>query len=167
MVSRTKAGQIVSAFAFQAVASWVLSVILEVVLADPLNHGSLHATRPVRRGLSSVTLLCSEFEKFEKDLVHMVEENVRHVRQLSKILFTLREDGRRQLHNLAAKSRSQNVPQTLVEENIHEGSPRQEARKVVAEILYFSSDVQTLAGEYLIESPESRVVLRSLGQVLL
>jgi hypothetical protein len=132
---------------FQAIASWILSVILEVVLADPLNHTSLHDTRSVRKSLFSVAFLHDEVERLQQDFGHLIGENANHLRQLSIILGTLRKDRKTHLEHLTKTKRSPKVPQTLVEENIHEYSPRQEARKAVAEILYFSSDAQTLAGQ--------------------
>lgn len=119
------------------------------MLADPFDHGSHHATRQVRRNFLSLALLHDEVGRIEQDLdhlSHLFNEYILSLRQLSTNLAHLREVGRRQLRNLVGTEASGDVPQTLVEETIHEHSPRQEGRKVVAEILYFSSDVQTLAG---------------------
>jgi hypothetical protein len=136
---------------FQAIASWVLSGILDAILPDPLNHGSLNTTQPYRRNLLSLSLLHDEVERIQKDITYLarvVQDKAHRFKQLSTIVANIREDSRRQWQDLVATIRSQNVPQRLVEDSIDKDSPRQEARKIVAEILYFSSDLQTLAGRY-------------------
>lgn len=159
-----------TAFAFQAIASGVLSGILDVTLPDPLNHGSLRTTRPVRRSLFSLASLRDEIQRIEQDLAHLthqVKDKAQRFHQLSSILATLREDARRYLQDMTETNRSQEVPQSLVLENICERSPRQEARSVVAEILYSSSDTQTLAGQFSIYEPRFYAMLTGLAQVLL
>jgi hypothetical protein len=143
---------------FQAIASWVLSGILDAILPDPLNHGPLNTAQPYGRNLLSLTSLRDEVKRVQQDityLAHVVADKTRQFRKLSTIVATLREDARKQLQDLEVTIRSQNVPQRPVEDSIDKDSPRQEARKVVAEILYFSSDVQTLAGRYSMISVES------------
>ncbi|MCJ1232885.1 hypothetical protein MMC14_000839 [Varicellaria rhodocarpa] len=140
---------VVSAFAFQSVASFILSVILDVVLRDPLNHESLHTIRPVRRSIFGITSLGDEIRKIEQDLTrlsHQVKEKAHHFRSSSTVLASLREDTQRYLQDFRQTVLSQEVPQKLLQENIYERSPRQEARSIVADILYMSSDTQTLAG---------------------
>ena len=94
---------------FQAIASWVLSGILDAILPDPLNHSSLNTTQLYRRDLLSLTLLRDELEKIQQDvayLAHVVGYRARQVRQLSTIVATLREDARRQLLDLVVTIRS-------------------------------------------------------------
>jgi len=140
----------VTAFAFQAVTSWFLSAVLELFLPDPLSHRSLRTARSVRRSLFSLTSLRKEIGRIDEDLrhlTHQLEEKARHVLELSTSLTSLAEEARRHLHDLTTVNAPHEVPHASIQENMHERSPRQEARSVVAEILYFSSDVQTLAGK--------------------
>lgn len=144
--------------------------MLDVMLPDPLDHGSLRTIRSVRRSLFSLASLRDEIQKIEHDLAHptgQVEDKAQRFRQLSSNLAALREDAQRYLQDLTETNRSQEVPQSLVLENIYERSPRQEARSVVAEILYTSSDTQTLAGQFSVYVPRFCAVLTSLAQVLL
>jgi hypothetical protein len=143
----------VTAFAFQAVGSWALSAILEVILPDLLGHGPLRPTRPVRRSLFRLASFRDEIERIEQDLhilTHWVDEKEQHFRRLFTDLTTLREGAQKYIQEFAKINSPLELHETHVLENIHERSPRQKARSVVAEILYFSSDVQTLAGQYSI-----------------
>lgn len=116
----------------------------------PLSHGSLSTASSVRRSLFSLTSLRKEIERIGEDLRHLsyqLEEQARHVMELSTSLTSLEEEARRHLRDLIRVNSPHEAPHALIQENMHERSPWQEARSVVAEILYFSSDVQTLAGK--------------------
>ena len=120
-----------------------------MLLPDPLNHESLHSTRRAKRGLLGIASLGDEIRKIEQDLAHLshqMEEKAHHFRNLSTTLASFREDTNKYLKDFRKTVLSQDVPQKLLQENIHERSPRQEARSIVAEILYMSSDTQTMAG---------------------
>lgn len=83
-----------TAFAFQAVGSWALSVILEVILPDLLGHGPFRTARPVRRSLFRLASFGNEIKRIEQDLhtlSHQVEEKEQHFRRLSTALITLHE----------------------------------------------------------------------------
>lgn len=137
-----------TAFTLQAIASWALSGILEVVLSDPSDHRPQRTIHAVRLPLSLASLR-NEIARVEQDLAHIareVQDKVQQFGQLSTILTTIRGDALRIIWDILETNGSQEINQTLVQENVQERSSRQEARSVVAEILYFSSDAQSLAG---------------------
>lgn len=141
---------VVTAFAFQAISGFILSIILHIMQAVILNHASLHAARPVRRSLSSLASLRDEVQRIEQDLIHSIhpthqaEKITQHFRDPPGTLCALHEHAREKMQNLV-QNMCQELPQTFVDENIHESRSLQ-ARSIIADIVYFSSDVQTLAG---------------------
>ena len=93
-------------------------------------------------------MLREQIRSIEQDLSHFVKPTGEQAQQLlPATLVSLRERAQKCLEDFVATNRSEDMTQDLVEETASEDSPRQVARSVVAEVLYASSDVQTLAGQ--------------------
>jgi hypothetical protein len=153
-----KLGQVVTAFAFQAIASWLLSAILEVFLPDWPSHPKPRDASTVRRSLSTIASL-REVRRFGHDFSHFPQWVREQTLRLSNTINELREEARRVEHdfpNLTQRIREMalrlsnilnehheetsdaphELPQTELQKNIRK---RQEARDIVAKILYFGS----------------------------
>jgi hypothetical protein len=129
----------------------VLSALLELFLPDVLSHPELRDARNARRSLFTLASLREEIHRVEHDISRLTErigEKASPFKQLSTVLGVLHEEGREYVRQVATNDAPHELPHRELQEDIHERSPRQEARKIVAEILYFSSDVQTLAGKH-------------------
>ena len=147
------ANQVITAFTFQAIASWIFSFLLDVFLPNPpdqgLDRGSvrLHDTRPPHRSLLSITALRDEIHLIEQDFSRLADRIAEQIQQKpSTTLATISKSIEEYYEDFVQMTRSKDKVQDLLQEAASEQSPRQVARSIVAEVLYTSSDTQTLAG---------------------
>jgi hypothetical protein len=83
---------IVTAFAFQAITSWLLSAVPELFLPDVLSHPKLRDARNARRSLFTLASLREEARRLERDISYLagrIREKAPHFTQLSATLNAL------------------------------------------------------------------------------
>ena len=67
--------------------------------------------------------------------------------QLSVALVVYPKGAEYSIEDAVGTNRSGDITQHLVHETVHENSPWQIARSVIAEVLYTCNDIQTLNGQ--------------------
>ena len=131
-------------------------------LPDPLDQrsyrDSVHITKPVQRSLFSLTALQEEIQLVERDFSRLTEQIGKQAQQkLSTSLASLRESAQKYAHDFVQTNKSEEISQDHSKGTESKESPRQVARSVVANVLYSSSDAQTLAGWSFLSLPTDYV----------